>query len=584
MKPAFRLSPALALRAAAAAVALGALTAGALAALPSASASARSGAAGRTIAAAARVHDGYVFATYGNSGDTAFNQLLGINDNDQIAGYFGSGAQGSPNQGYTLVPPFGQASYTSENFPGSVQTQVTGLNDNGITVGFFSYQNTASQSNDNFGFYQDAKGGFHEVNYPTGDPATPPVDQLLGVNGHDVAVGFFTNGQRFNRSYTYNIRSRTFGKVLEPGHPGANLTATGIDNAGDISGFYTVHGTTEGFLKTRSGFVTLKVPGSSSTMAFGLNNSGEVVGDYTVGSGSKQVMHGFTWTRKHGFLTVDDPRGNGSTTVNGINNEGDLVGFYTTHGGNITDGFLAIPARNQVKNIVLDAMPSGRGQFGINASGFPFVKISGLYGLTPGSSHEVVIFGRDGLTGLGILTANGAGQVGDITLSGESAVKVPKGTRVDILNGASPTAVDFEPIATSPALSPAGGSFTFTSVERSSDGKNFGTPQAVARAVYNPVRQTLQITVTARNLTPGAHAAHVHLGSCMSQGPVLYMLKDFVVDRHGNFVAETRTLTGVNAPLPAAGWYLNLHQGNSGNIVANGAPTINFRPLLCRTI
>ncbi len=583
MKPAFRLSPALALRATAAAVAVGALTAGALAVLPSALASARSGAAGRL---AARVHDGYVFATYDNNGDTAFNQLLGINDNDQIAGYFGSGVQGSPNQGYRLVPPFGQANYTGEDFPGSVQTQVTGLNDNGITVGFFSRENTASQANNNFGFYQDAKGGFHEVNYPTNDPAAPPVDQLLGVNGHNVAVGFFTNGQGINRSYTYNIKSGAFGRVFEPGHGGANLTATGINNAGDISGFYAVHGTTNGFLKTRYRFITLRAPRSSSTMAFGLNNSGEVVGDYTVGSGSKQVMHGFTWTRKQGFVTVDDPRGNGSTTVNGINNEGDLVGFYTTHGGNITDGFLAIPARDQVKSIVLDAMPSGRGYFGVNGSGDPYVKINGMYGLTPGSSHEVKLFGPHGrlLAIFGILTADGTGQTGKVTLTSRSAVTVTKGSRVEILNGTSFTTADFELIAVSPPVSSAGRNFSFTSVEQSLNGQNFGTPQGVAKAVYNPVRQTLQITVTARNLTPGAHAAHVHLGSCMNQGPVLYMLKDFVVAKRGNFVNETRTLTGVNAPLPAAGWYLNLHQGNSGNIVANGAPTINFRPLLCRTI
>jgi hypothetical protein len=35
---------------------------------------------------------------------------------------------------------------------------------------------------------------------------------------------------------------------------------------------------------------------------------------------------------------------------------------------------------------------------------------------------------------------------------------------------------------------------------------------------------------------------------------------------------------------PATGWYLNLHQGNSNNIVANGQPTVNFRPLLCANI
>ena len=36
-------------------------------------------------------------------------------------------------------------------------------------------------------------------------------------------------------------------------------------------------------------------------MALGLNIRDEVVGTYTVGSGSSAQMHGFTWTRQHGF-------------------------------------------------------------------------------------------------------------------------------------------------------------------------------------------------------------------------------------------------------------------------------------------
>ena len=44
-----------------------------------------------------------------------------------IAGYFGSGAAGHPNKGYLLNPPYGQGNYVNENFPGSAQTQVTGL-------------------------------------------------------------------------------------------------------------------------------------------------------------------------------------------------------------------------------------------------------------------------------------------------------------------------------------------------------------------------------------------------------------------------------------------------------------------------
>jgi hypothetical protein len=65
---------------------------------------------------------------------------------------------------------------------------------------------------------------------------------------------------------------------------------------------------------------------------------------------------------------------------------------------------------------------------------------------------------------------------------------------------------------------------------------------------------------------------------------VQYVLMDFVADSAGRIVNQVRTVTGVTTPVPATGWYLNLHQGNSSNILANGQPTANFRPLLCANI
>jgi hypothetical protein len=286
---------------------------------------------------------GYHFRTLNDQRDVTFNQLLGINNEGVIAGYFGSGAQGHPNQGYRLSA----GSYANENFPGSRQTQVTGLNDLGVTVGFWSTQNTANMVNNNFGFYR-VSGHYHTVNFPTGDNASPQVDQLLGVNDRDVAVGFYTNGQGSNRGYTYNIRTRSFTRVLVPGAPageaGPSLTAAAINNAGDVAGFYAKSSSqTDAFLRLHSGrFITLAVPGASMTQAFGVNDRDEVVGAYTTGSGNNAATHGFTWRPGYGFRTVDDPHGQGSTTINGVNDAGDLVGFYTDSAGN-TDGMLALP-------------------------------------------------------------------------------------------------------------------------------------------------------------------------------------------------------------------------------------------------
>lgn len=252
------------------------------------------------------------------------------------------------------------SSERTSHFPGSVQTQVTGLNDNGVTVGFWSGMNTANQANDNSGFYATGGQGFRSVSFPATDNANPPVNQLLGVNDHDVAVGFYT-----------------------------------------------------------------------------------------------------------------DSKGN-------------------------TDGFTATPALPSVAHLHLQAMPAGTVTFVWAPNGQLTLQVN-AFGFTPGSSHVVEL----------------------------------------------------------------------------------QSPQGWATVAYDPNARPLTVTLTASGLTPAAHAAHIHIGSCMSQGPVQYMLMDFTANSQGQIMHQVRTVTGVTTAVPASGWYLNLHQGNSNNILANGQPTLNFRSLLC---
>lgn len=283
----------------------------------------------------------YHFRTINNDNDTTFNQLLGINDKGKIAGYFGSGAQGHPNKGYTVTPPYGQLKFRNQNFPGAKQTQVTGLNTNGIQVGFYSPTNTASGVNANFGFYSINGKHFHEVSFPTSHPASPPVDQLLGVNDEDIAVGFYLDSNNNSHGYIYNINTGKYSKVSLPIAGATNVSATGINDPGSITGSYTnSKGKVVGFLlrKARPHVFTINVPGSHATMPFGVNKFGVVVGVYTKGSNN----YGFTWSNARGYQTIKDPNGPTQTFVNGINSAGDLVGFYIDKHGNF-DGMLATP-------------------------------------------------------------------------------------------------------------------------------------------------------------------------------------------------------------------------------------------------
>jgi hypothetical protein len=276
----------------------------------------------------------YHFATLDNSNDPTFNQLLGINNDGVIAGYFGSGMAGHPNKGYYLLQGRTQLDYRIENYPGSAQTQVTGLNDFSTQVGFFAPTNTGMDAN--FGWYSTDNGRtFQHLFIPYGPKSTPSVAQLLGVNDSNKIVGFYNDAKNNSHGFSYNLNTHVFAFTTIPG--ATSVTDTAIANTGHIAGIVTIGGSVKSFLEYNpQHIVQFAVPGADMTQAFGVNDHDEVVGVYTVGT----ATHGFTWTPQGGFTTVDDPRGIGTTTINGVNDFGTLVGFYTDSQNNV-DGLVA---------------------------------------------------------------------------------------------------------------------------------------------------------------------------------------------------------------------------------------------------
>jgi hypothetical protein len=244
-----------------------------------------------------------------------------------------------------------------------------------------------------------------------------------------------------------------------------------------------------------------------------------------------------------------------------------------------------LAAERTVIPLQLQAMPAGTVELFRDEGNNLSVEVNG-FGFTPGSSHLVeLVSGRGVLAQFNrILTVNGGGQAPEILLSSAFGGAVPAGSRIVILNGTASDPVSTEPIAESSPIVPGVLTYDFTGIEVGPGGQNYGTPRGSAVLVYNPARQTISVTLNAFGLTPGAHAAHIHLGSCQDQGAVQYMLMDFTANRLGLILNETRTVTGVTSPVPSTGWYLNLHQGNSNTILSNGQPTIAFRPLLCANI
>jgi hypothetical protein len=298
-----------------------------------------------------------------------FTNLLGINNEGLIAGFYGSGNMGDPNQGFLLIP-IGSGTFIPEDFPSSsqdpvtgnqvLQTQLTGLNDNGLVVGYFYNTNNGVPVDNQFGFYE-RNGVFTEVNNPNtpglfGNPGPNAnvliENQLIGVNDFNIAVGFYLDASGLSHGYTYDINTGMFSANIDDpvalkgvGGVGGSTVTAAINNEGDIVGFYTDTGPTNaanavihGFLDNHGVFTTVDAPGASETELLGLNDLGIAVG-FDIVNG---VTHGIIYnTNTHTFTTLDPPN-SVSTTFNGINDKGDIVGFYSTADGN-THGLLVTP-------------------------------------------------------------------------------------------------------------------------------------------------------------------------------------------------------------------------------------------------
>jgi len=243
----------------------------------------------------------------------------------------------------------------------------------------------------------------------------------------------------------------------------------------------------------------------------------------------------------------------------------------------------------------LRSMPTGTVRVWRDLQGMLQIQLD-LYGLTPGSIHAVSIDGPRGtaLTPEVRFPAFGADSTGraNATLTAvNNAGALQTGSRVSFRLGtyagtAGPNLPAEELIAQSAVLPdhPDGRQSAVIPRSYGPAGNYQGRLHGWAKISYSATTRTLSVTVTAFGLPPGAHAAHLHLGTCQDQGGVRYMLMDYVADASGDIADQTRTVTGVSAAPPSAGWYLNLHLGDSRAILAHGMPTLSFRPELCANI
>ena len=218
--------------------------------------------------------------------------------------------------------PIVEYDYVTLDIPaGSFGTRVLGINDLAEVVGHGAEPLS--------GFLYK-KGTTSTVRVPGSS-----FDEISAINNVGVIAGSYVDSvTKLSRAFLYRDEKFT---ILE--HPAARYSyAYGINDRGDIVGFYVDDRGSHGFLYTDNSFFDLDFPGVFDTRATGINNKGRIVGFYLQPKDKR--FHGFIHDNGK-FTTLDYPEPDVfHTRLQSINDRGDIVGFCSCGPQRAARGFL----------------------------------------------------------------------------------------------------------------------------------------------------------------------------------------------------------------------------------------------------
>jgi VCBS repeat-containing protein/probable HAF family extracellular repeat protein len=282
---------------------------------------------------------------------------LGLNDSDQVVGYYldGTGSHGFLFDGgvFTTLdaaPPYYDTTATAINATGEVAGYFDDdLGSHGFVFDgseftvidpaeetFFTYAGSINNAGEVVGYYYDV-AGIHGFLY---DGSTSvPLDAstsafftfATGINNLGEVTGYYQD-ETGSHGFIYDDGLYTL--LDDPSPDALYVVTSAINDAGAVAGYYGDSVGIHGFVYDDGIYTPCDVPGAHDTIVFDFNDVGQVLGAYVDGAG----QHGFIYnTGSATFTTLDDPSALGGTAALALNNSGSVAGYGGDH------GFLAVP-------------------------------------------------------------------------------------------------------------------------------------------------------------------------------------------------------------------------------------------------
>ena len=200
-------------------------------------------------------------------------EAWGINDTGQIVGDYEDST--SSIQGYL----YSDGKFTNIEFPGATSTSARGINDAGQIAGYYEIGD-----NDIPHGFLYADGIYTQISVP-GSAFTA----VEGINNEGQVCGWYdiitgtTGGQNLYARYgfIYNTNNGTYTTLNDP-LAMEDTDPGGINDAGQVAGFFNNAIGDKSFLYSNGIYTTLSPPPNG--LATGINNAGEIVGFYPDGS------------------------------------------------------------------------------------------------------------------------------------------------------------------------------------------------------------------------------------------------------------------------------------------------------------